>query len=88
MLNSLPSSLPTRLRLDNKQCQELARGIAWKHLQDLAYASDDSCLMSHLRQEIAEKVNRIVHYGRQVGLKGNASKTQFLRINTSKTHIR
>lgn len=62
------------------------RGIAWQHLrmtrlEDLAFA-DDICLLSHTRQELAEKLNRLVHYGKQVGLKVNVSKTKLMRLNT------
>lgn len=50
-------------------------------LEDLDFA-DDICLMSHTRQELAEKLNRLVHYGGQVGLKVNVTKTKLMRFNT------
>ncbi|CAN0553799.1 unnamed protein product, partial [Ectocarpus sp. 8 AP-2014] len=61
------------------------RGIDWQHLQmtrleDLDFA-DDICLMSHTRQGLEEKLKRLVHYGKQVGLKVNVGKTKLMRVN-------
>lgn len=61
------------------------RGIPWQHLrmtrlEDLDYA-DDICLMSQTRQGLEEKLNRLVHYGSQVGLKINVAKTKLMRLN-------
>lgn len=68
-----------------KKTNNKPRGIQWGNvnmtrLEDLDFA-DDICLMANSRQELEEKLVRLVTYGKQVGLKVNVAKTKFMRIN-------
>lgn len=62
-----------------------SRGIGWQHvrmtrLEDLDFA-DDICMMSHTRSGIAEKLNQLVRYGKQVGLRINVTKSKLMCVN-------
>lgn len=68
-----------------KKTNNAPRGILWNtmtmtRLEDLAFA-DDICLMANSRQGMEQKLERLVAYGKQVGLKVNVGKTKLMRVN-------
>ena len=55
-------------------------------LEELDF-EDDMCLTSHIRQKMAEKLDRLVHYLKLVSLKVNIAKTKLVRVILSNTFM-
>ena len=51
-------------------------------LYDFDFA-DDLALMSHIHQQMQDKISDLVRISAQVGLKINKKKTEILRLNTN-----
>jgi hypothetical protein len=66
-----------------KKATKTPRGIQWtmsSRLEDLDFA-DDICMMTHRESDMRAKLNQLVHYAGQVGLKVNARKTKLMRLD-------
>lgn len=70
----------------NKVCN-IPRGIQWtltSRLEDLDFA-DDICLLSQTNKDMSVKLQRLIHYAGQVGLKINVNKTKLMRLDTQQS---
>ena len=82
------SSMLFNIAIDWVLCRTMEdqrRGIRWTPftiLEDLDFA-DDLALLSHTRQHIQEKKDRLSMFSNQVGLRISLKKTEAMRVNVS-----
>lgn len=70
-----------------KKSGAVPHGIRWnltERLEDLDFA-DDICLLAHKQTDMEIKLNQLIKYASQVGLKINVAKTKLLRLNATTT---
>ena len=70
-----------------KKTNVVARGIQWNmtdRLEDIDFA-DDICELTHRFQDMEDKLETLILYAGQVGLKINVQKTKLMRINAETT---
>ncbi len=71
-----------------KKSTKTPYGIQWNmsaRLEDLDFA-DDLSLLAQKESDLRAKLNRLIHYAGQVGLKINAAKTKLMRIDPKTKH--
>ena len=72
--------------ITSRATQDARRGIRWTpftQLEDLDYA-DDIALLSHTERQTQQKLDRLLQYGEQVGLRANTKKTKLMTVNVNK----
>ncbi|CAH8569796.1 unnamed protein product, partial [Heterobilharzia americana] len=57
-----------------------------KNLEDLDFANDDMCLMSHKIEDLQAKTNKLIEEAAKTGLQVNIEKTEVMKIPHQQLH--